>query len=165
MSRQNLPYRETSDCFLIYDGKLVGRLGHNPKTNTDYLNLPGGGIDEGETPIQGAKRECLEEVGAKIKNMKRICTVYWDWFPEWATTPKSQERYKKFRGEKIHLMLGEVEEFVTPTSTEGDAWVGKKFMTLAAAIKLSESNKDHPNMYAYRVAQITVLNMIKLLQN
>lgn len=28
-SRQNLPYRETSDCFLLYKGKLVAKVNIN----------------------------------------------------------------------------------------------------------------------------------------
>jgi len=79
-NRKNLPYRETSDCFLLYKGKLVARVSTNSKTKTNYLSLPDGGIDPGETPIKGAKRECVEEVGAKLKSLKIVCTVCWDWF-------------------------------------------------------------------------------------
>ena len=32
MSRKNLPYRETSDCFILYKGKLVARVSINSKT-------------------------------------------------------------------------------------------------------------------------------------
>jgi len=163
-SRQNLPYRETSDCFLLYKGKLVAKVNINKNTNSKYLSFPGGGIDAGETPLQGAKRECIEEVGAKLKFLKHIITVCWDWFPEWADTPKRKERYMKFRGEKIHIMVGEVDKFVKPTSTEGDAWVnGKKLMSITSAVKVMSNNveNDHKNMYPYRIAQLTVLNMIK----
>ena len=67
-------------------------------------------------------------------------------FPEWADTPKRKDRYKQFRGEKIHIMVGEVDKFIKPTSDEGDAWSGKKLMSLSSAIKIMESNKDHENM-------------------
>jgi len=164
-SRKNLPYRETSDCFLLYKGKLVARVSTNYNTNNKYLSFPGGGIDKGETPIKGATRECLEEIGAKLKSLKIACTVCWDWFPEWPDTPKRKERYKKFRGEKIHIMVGEVDSFVKPTSNEGDAWSGKKLMSLSKAIKMTENNNDHENMYPYRIAQLTVLNMMKINKN
>lgn len=164
-SRKNLPYRETSDCFLLYKGKLVARVNTNNITKNKYISLPGGGIDKGETPIQGAKRECIEEVGAKLKSLKIACTVCWDWFPEWADTPKRKERYKKFRGEKIHIMVGEVDSFVKSTSNEGDAWSGKKLMSLSNAIKIMENNNDHENMYPYKIAQRTVLNMMKINKN
>ena len=160
--RKNLPYRETSDCFLLYKNKLVAHISVNSNTNHKYLSLPGGGIDDGETPIMGAKRECIEEVGAKLKSLEIVCTVCWDWFPEWADTPKRKERYKKFRGEKIHIMVGEVDHFIKPTSNEGDAWNGKKLISLTSAIKLMNNNVEHINMYPYRIAQMTVLNMMKM---
>jgi len=164
MSRKNLPYRETSDCFLLYKGKLVARVVTNSKTNNSYLNLPGGGIDPGEKPITGAKRECIEEVGAKLKSLKLVSTVSWDWFPEWADTPKRKERYKQFRGEEIHLFIGEVDTFIKPTSNEGDAWTGKKLMSLSNAIKVMNKsmNNDHENMKPYRIAQLTILNMMNI---
>ena len=104
--RKKLPYRETSDCFLIYKGKLVARSQINQKNNSKYMSFPGGGIDKGEDVIKGAKRECMEEVGAKLNSLKCVITVDWDWFPEWADTPKRQERYKQFRGERVHLLIG-----------------------------------------------------------
>ena len=58
-------------------------------------------------------------------------------------------------------MIGEVDKFIKPTSDEGDAWSGKKLMTISNAIKVMESTDDHENMYPYRIAQLTVLNMTK----
>ena len=46
------------------------------------MSFPGGGIDKGEDAIKGAKRECMEEVGAKLNSLKCVITVDWDWFPE-----------------------------------------------------------------------------------
>ena len=167
-SRTKLPYRETSDCFLLYKGKLVSRVATNDKSKTSYLLFPGGGIDEGETPITGAKRECVEEVGAKLKSLKLVYTVCWDWFPEWADTPKRKERYKQFRGEKVHLLIGEVDKFNKPTSDEGDAWSGKKLISLSTAIKIMNDNmcNEHANIKSYKTAQFiilnTILNMMKI---
>lgn len=160
--RKKLPYRETSDCFLLYNEKLVARVVKNLKVGNSFLSLPGGGIDKGESPIKGATRECLEEVGAKLKSIKLVVTVCWDWFPEWADTPKRKERYKKYRGEKIHLFVGQVDKFIKPTSTEGDQWSGKKLMTIKSAIRQIESNikTDHENIYPYKMAQLTILNML-----
>ena len=108
----------------------------------------------------------MEEVGAKLKSIKLIITVCWDWFPEWADTPKRKERYKQFRGEKVHLLVGEVDNFVKPTSDEGDQWTGKKIMSINSAIKQIESTIDneHENIYQYKIAQLTILKMLKLNQ-
>jgi hypothetical protein len=163
-SRKNLPYREKCDCFLMYKGKLVSRIVTNNNTNFKYVSFPGGGVDKGETPIQAAKRECIEEVGAKLKSLKLICTVCWDWNPEWPDTPTRKERYKQFRGEKINIIVGEVEKFIKPTSEEGDAWSGKILMNISNVLKIMDIGTDHENMYPYRIAQRSVLNMLKLMQ-
>lgn len=50
------------------DGKIA--LFYKSKMN-EY-KLPGGGIDEGEIPIDAFKREILEEVGCEVKNIKLL---------------------------------------------------------------------------------------------
>jgi len=155
--REKLPYRETSDCFLIYKNKLVC------KDFKKYLGFPGGGVDPGENPLDAAKRECMEETGAQLSGLKHIITIYWDWFPEWASNDKRKQRYAEFRGEKIHLLIGKVEKFMEPTSTEGDAWKGRLFMSFDKVLALHDeyAKTDHPNMYPYRVAQYSIMKMLK----
>jgi 8-oxo-dGTP diphosphatase len=40
---------------------------------TDDWSLPGGVIEEGESPIEACKRECLEELGIHITVGKLLC--------------------------------------------------------------------------------------------
>ena len=155
--RKKLPYRETSDCFLLYKSRLVC------KEMKTYLAFPGGGVDEGEDLVESAKRECMEEIGAKLSGIKHIMTVCWDWFPEWANNDKRKERYNQFRGEKINLLIGKVDSFSKPTSNEGDAWEGNFLMNLDKVLKKHNecAQKDHPNTYPYRVAQYAIMKMLK----
>lgn len=83
---EGLPYRPVGECYLLYKGKLVAQdAGH-------YLSLPGGGIDEGETPEKGAKRELMEELGAVLKGKLQLISVMeWDWDPSWAATEKRKK--------------------------------------------------------------------------
>lgn len=45
---------------------------HNRGVNDGFYNFPGGKLDEGETPEEGAIREVKEETGLEINNLKNI---------------------------------------------------------------------------------------------
>ena len=156
-----LPYRPIGECYLIYKGKLIAQdAGH-------YLSIPGGGIDKGEKPEIGASRELLEEIGAKLEGkLELISVLEWDWNPEWANNPKRKERYMKFRGEKVYSFFGVVKEFTKPTSDEGDAWKGNKFMSLKKAKQAMEklfSKNKFKNQYAYDLTKLNIISTIFLL--
>lgn len=158
-----LKYRPIGECYLIYKGKLVAQdHGH-------YLSLPGGGIDKGETPINGAKRELVEELGSKLKGpLKIVSEMTWDWNPSWANNEKRKQRYMQFRGERVYSMIGEVESFGKPISDEGDAWKGKKLMSFANASKLmNKFMKKHTpeNQYAYNLAKLNIISTMHILSN
>lgn len=157
-----LPYRKVGECYLFYKGKLVAQdAGH-------YLSLPGGGIDRGETPEKGAARELMEELGAVLKGkLKIINEMTWDWDPSWANTEKRKGRYMKFRGEKVISLFGIVDKFVKPTSDEGDAWVGKKTMSINNAQKLAKKFLEKhtpPNQYAYNLSKLNTISVISVLK-
>ena len=157
MSHKKLPYRETTDCFLLYKNQIVAQ------DKRHYIAFPGGGLDKGEDPIKASKREIMEEVGAKVIGLKVVGVIEWDWFPAWADTSKRKKRYKQFRGERIYLLVGEVVEFKKPTSTEGDDWKGKKTISLNKAIELGNKmyKKEHENAKHYKMMQNIILKTIK----
>ena len=49
-------------------GKIL--MGRKP-TSGGWI-FPGGGIDEGETPVEAARREVQEETGKNVRNLKQI---------------------------------------------------------------------------------------------
>lgn len=59
-------------------------------TNGTIWEIPAGVLDPGEEPIDCARRELLEEVGAEAKNIEHLTTIY--------TTPG-------FTDEQIHIFL------------------------------------------------------------
>jgi len=46
----------------------------------ESLHIPGGGIEPGETPEEGARREVRDEVGIEVQNVKSI-DFDWDLVP------------------------------------------------------------------------------------
>ena len=57
-------------CYLIKDNKVVVTKYKESNKKAGYYEIPGGKIEEGETPEQTAIREMKEETGLKIKNLK-----------------------------------------------------------------------------------------------
>ena len=157
--RRSLPFRPTSDCFITYKGKLVAKdMGH-------YIAFPGGGVDPGETPLDAATREVMEETGAILKGpMTSLGEVTWVWNPEWADNEKRKKRYEQFQGERVYFFTGEVDRFIGATSDEGDAWEGEMLMEFSDAIAYlnkAKANLKHPNQEKYIEYQITCLEMLK----
>ncbi len=57
----------------IFEGKaLILRRGATAPWKPGTWNLPGGHVDPGETPYQAAIRECDEEAGLRVSNVKAI---------------------------------------------------------------------------------------------
>lgn len=55
--------RNTGKAIIIDNEGKIGLVGNK---QNDFLQLPGGGIDDGEDIGQGVIRECLEETGCNI---------------------------------------------------------------------------------------------------
>ena len=61
--------RIATRCYLFKDNKIVAIKYKNKGNRTGYYDLPGGKIEDGESAIQCAKRECYEETGLSIDEL------------------------------------------------------------------------------------------------
>ena len=164
-----LPYRNVAEFNMVYQGRIVAQIAKGGAGK--YMSIPGGGIDRGETPECGARRELKEELGAVLRGpLQRISVVEWDWNPEWANTEKRKGRYMQFRGERVYSFFGEVERFNAATSDEGDAWKGSKTMPLkTAATFMRNMYEKHslPNQREYNAVKcniISTLNAVNMMK-
>ena len=62
---ENIEYNDrlTGKAIILKDENRIALVGNK---QNDFLQLPGGGIDEGEDIKEGIIRECLEEVGCDV---------------------------------------------------------------------------------------------------
>jgi 8-oxo-dGTP diphosphatase len=66
--------RNRAGIILIEDGKLV--LIERHREGMHYFIFPGGGIDEGESPQQTARREAEEELGIIVEIKQKVAEVF-----------------------------------------------------------------------------------------
>lgn len=66
--------RNRSQAMVCRDGKLL--LVEHILKGRDFFNLPGGGIEEGETPAEAALRELKEETGVEGKILRPLTIEY-----------------------------------------------------------------------------------------
>jgi 8-oxo-dGTP diphosphatase len=59
---------------VIVENNRVGLIKRIREGNVYYV-FPGGGIENGEAPVNGAKREALEELGVEVKVINCIAEV------------------------------------------------------------------------------------------
>lgn len=57
--------RERSALLVVERGQVLLSRQYRLVVNRVALEIPGGGIEEGETPVEAAVRECLEETGVR----------------------------------------------------------------------------------------------------
>jgi hypothetical protein len=122
------------------DGKILMGERRDKKGNLLLTTFPGGGIEDGETPSDAAKKECLEELGAKIKDVLDLGIGYVALFQ---ADYKNKERAAKYRGQnnKFYsaLYAGKSDKLY---NTEGDGMV-PIFVTFEEALKRLGDNKAY----------------------
>lgn len=64
------PIRKAVRCYLIKDNEVVVTKYKKGNKKEEYYDIPGGKIEEGESPKQTAIREMKEETGIEIQNLK-----------------------------------------------------------------------------------------------
>ena len=68
--------RVRAGIVLIKENKVA--LIERHRAGLDYYVFPGGGVDEGETPEQGAIREAMEELGVEVAIRQKLATIHFD---------------------------------------------------------------------------------------
>jgi len=64
--------RASARALIFDDNNTTIYLIHRIKDGREYYVIPGGGVEESETPEETVKREILEETGIIMSNLKRL---------------------------------------------------------------------------------------------
>ena len=66
-------------CVLTRDDGRTLFVRHHYGERSQW-ELPGGGVKRGEEPVEGARREALEELGADVARWERLAVVHGAWY-------------------------------------------------------------------------------------
>lgn len=120
----------------------------------DNINLPGGRVDE-EDPLEGAKRELLEETGYESDNWslllkhdkggKIIQEVYYFL----ARNCRKIREPQLDAGEKIETQLITFDEFVLLTESS-QFWVSPEFVNYLLRVQLEQNKKNELRELLFR---------------
>lgn len=134
-----------------------GRIAIINKQKKNEYKLPGGGIDENEDPSSAFKRECEEEIGAKVK-IKEILGI--------AEEYKSKENFKQL---SYVFVAEKVNELDSNNLTKKELDEGTRYIWMnktEALEKMKESlnnlkSSEYDNIYR---TKFMVLRDIKILE-
>lgn len=140
------PIRLNVNAAIIRDDKiLLIEFGNDP-----HYNLPGGGLDAGESVEEGLKRECREEAFAEVE-IERLLLV-WEYVPE-------KENFRYGDRQKVGLIflcrLLPGSEPRLPEKTD-DNQVGVRWLPLSA-LEAAPGPDRYPLMPAIEKALLEAL--------
>lgn len=105
---------------LLEDGDVLLVRQYRLPTEQLMLEVPAGGVDEGETPEEAAQRELAEEIGRRAGRLERLCAFY--------VSPGFCDEY-------VHVFLAtELTEASLPRDVDEELEVVR--MPLAEAVRL-----------------------------
>lgn len=131
---------DTVNVLPVLDGKIILTKQEQPGT-APFIGAVGGRIDEGESPLEAAKRELLEETGFTTEEF-----VLWDAIQpvekiDWAAYTFIAKKCRQVRnpklesGEKIKLFPVSFEEFLAIVADE-------KYRDVEIALKILRDRND-----------------------
>lgn len=114
----NMPFTGTKIALLIHDQIITLLRDDRPDIPyPGYWDLPGGGRETGETPVQCMQRETREEVGLVVPDdvicwaRRFVVGAQQSWFFV-AHMPRGTENYVRFGNEGQGWKLMQVEDFL-----------------------------------------------------
>lgn len=127
------------DTVLIQEQEQPGKSG-------PYLSLPGGRLEEGEEPLDGAKRELLEETGYASqdwelwKQFSPFSKTVWTVYMYIARDCQKKAEQALDAGEKISLKFIDFEELLM--LSESETFYERELVPFLYYLRLHEDEKE-----------------------
>lgn len=118
-----------------------------------YYEFPGGGIDDGETIQQAVIKECLEEVGIKVKNVTPLQGMHF----KYEVNYPNPERAKLYRGGEDSWCICHFDKFDTSLYGSQNDTLPYTWETLDSTVRLIKAGPDN----RFNAARLQVLDLIK----
>jgi 8-oxo-dGTP pyrophosphatase MutT (NUDIX family) len=131
--------RTRAGIVLIEDDKVA--LIERHRSVLDYFVFPGGGVDEGETPEQGAIRETMEELGLEVVIRQKLAIIHF---------AQSDQFYYLVESVGGEFGSGTGEEF-----TDADPGNPNEGVYIPMWMPIDEL-PNHENVYPVQIAKLVV---------
>lgn len=155
------PWRARAEVYILKDNDLI--VGYVKNSNYDGYIIPGGGIKVGENPDKAAKRECIEEIGIAVKDLK-ILSVKKIAYHESTGTFNTRNYSRDFAGAIFTTFVGDFDKFKYTKKPE----FGYRKITIDRAIEFFTNNtirlEKINDLYNYNKSEY-VLNTLKRLKD
>lgn len=144
-SDTSLPYRRRVEVAIFKGNKVLLTKNKDEKSGDQWYGFPGGGT-EGEKDEVAAKKECLEEVGIQVQDLKRTDISH---VQEGISAKKGRE--DKYRGSKTRMFTAVFNAYNdSKLGDDGDA-VKYVWKPKDEALALLKDNKVDPS---YRISTL-----------
>lgn len=138
----SLPYRRRVEVAIFKEGEVLLTKNKNKDNGEVWYGFPGGGT-EGEKDADAARKECLEEVGVSVTDLKATSVLHTQ-----EGINDKRGRAEKYRGSRTRIFIAKYDGVdKSQHGEDGDA-VRYVWKTPEEAKKLLKANKVDS---AYRI--------------